>query len=171
MTTSIQESICPGCGLKMPASSRPIKQGYYNTSMECWGLYTEVLCAEYSNAFLFGQVHQLTVDTYSSQHAGGPHPDKSVVVHLAGLFLMLERGIRPPNVPPFLQRLGAGVETWPHFTPPADVGPMTVFDIALCESPEEHMKAVREWARIVWDCWSEHHAELSSFISRHLDTN
>jgi hypothetical protein len=169
--TSLQESICPGCGLKMPVSSRAGKQGYYNTSMECWGLYTEVLGAEYSNAVLFGQVHQLTVDTYSSQHAGGPHPDKSVVVHLVGLLLVLERGIRPTSVPPFLQRLVAGMQTWPHFTPPTDVGSMTVFDIALCESAEEHRKAVQEWARIVWGCWSEHHAELSRLVSQHLDLN
>ena len=155
----------------MPVSSRPGKQGYYNTSMECWSLYTEVLCAEYSNAFLFGQVHQLTVDTYSSQHAGGPHPDKSVAVHLLGLFLVLERDIRPTSVPPLLQRLVAGIQTWPHFPPPATVGPMTIFDVALCESAEEHMKAVREWSRIVWECWSEHHAELSKLVSYHLGLN
>ena len=167
--TSIQESLCPGCGLKMPVSTRPGKQGYYNTSMECWSLYTEVLCAEYSDAILFGQVHQLTVDTYSSQHAGGPHPDKSVVVHLVGLFLMLERDVRPTGVPPFLQRLAGSIQTWPHFSPPADMGSITVFDIALCESSEAHIKGVREWARIVWGCWAEHHAELSRLISYHLD--
>lgn len=169
MTSHQEESVCPGCGLKMPAGASTNKHGYYNTSAECWGLYTEVLGAEYSDAVLFGQVHQLTVDTYSSQHAGGQHPDKSVDVHLVGLFLMLERGVRPTEVPPFLQRLAKNIETWPHFTPPANVGSMTVFDIALCESSEAHMKAVREWARIVWDAWSEHHAELSKFVARYLD--
>jgi hypothetical protein len=153
----------------MPVSANTGKHDYYNTSPECWSLYTEVLGAEYSNAYLFGQVHQLTVDTYSSQHAGGRHPDKSVDVHLVGLFLMLERGVRPTDVPPFLQRLAANMQTWPHFPPPAHLGSMTVFDIALCESAEEHMKAVNQWSRIVWDCWSEHHAELSRFVSHHLD--
>lgn len=154
----------------MPVSANSGKHGYYNSSPECWGLYTEVLSAEYSDAVLFGQVHQLTVDTYSSQHAGGRHPDKSVDVHLVGLFLMLEREVRPTEVPPYLQRLAKSIQTWPHFPPPASTGAITVFDIALCASSEEHMKAVREWARTVWGCWSEHHAALSRFIADHLDS-
>src|SRR5690242_9965062 len=83
--TVLQETICPGCGLRMPArKTTTTSLGYYNVSDECWDLYTEVLGTEYSNAFLFGQVHQLTVDSYAVQHAGGPHPDKSVGVHLSG---------------------------------------------------------------------------------------
>ena len=90
--TALQDTICPGCGLTMPARTSATKRGYYNTSDECWDLYTEVLGSEYSNAVLFGQVHQLTVDAYATQHAGGPHPDKSVAVHLLGLYLAFERG-------------------------------------------------------------------------------
>src|SRR4029453_12797488 len=96
----LQEIICPGCGLKMPARKTTNTGSYYNTSAECWDLYTEVLGNEYSNALLFGQIHQLTVDTYAVQHVGGPHPDKSVDVHLSGLYLALEKGIRSPYIPP-----------------------------------------------------------------------
>jgi hypothetical protein len=88
----LQETICPGCGLRMPARQTTTSRGYYNVSDECWDLYTEVLATEYSNAFLFGQVHQLTVDSYAVQHAGGPHPDKSLDVHLFGLYLGLQKG-------------------------------------------------------------------------------
>ena len=91
----LEETICRGCGLKMPArTTSSTSRGYYNTSDECWDLYTEVLGTEYSNAVLFGQVHQLTVDAYAVQHAGGPHPDKSFAIHLYGLYLALEKGIR-----------------------------------------------------------------------------
>ena len=74
LMTVLQETVCPGCGLKMPANKNPNYRSYYRTNAECWDLYTEVLGTEYSNAILFGQVHQLTVDTYAVQHAGEPHP-------------------------------------------------------------------------------------------------
>lgn len=86
--------------------------GYYNTSPECWGLYTEVLGAEYSNDLLFGQVQKLTVDSYAVQHAGGQHPDKSIAIHLCGLYLVLHRGLRPTRVPPLLQRLSDTVQVF-----------------------------------------------------------
>jgi len=70
----------------MPASARAAYQGYYNTSPECWDVYTEVLGSEFSNPVLFGQVHQLSVDTYAVQHAGGAHPDKSIAIHVCGTF-------------------------------------------------------------------------------------
>jgi hypothetical protein len=102
----------------MPRNSRVPNTGYYNASDECWSLFTEVIGAEFSNAVLFGQVHQLTVDAYAVQHAGGPHPDKSVAVHLSGLYLALERGIPPTSIAPLLQQLATRIHDWPHFEPP-----------------------------------------------------
>ncbi len=152
----------------MPARQTTTGRTYYNTSSECWDLYTEVLATEYSNAFLFGQIHQLTVDAYAVQHAGGPHPDKSVGVHLSGLYFALERGVRSPEIPSFLQRLVTAVETWPHYEPPVATSSLTVFDVAICDSTEDHIRVVRDWARAVWQCWSEHHAEVGRLISHHL---
>src|SRR5713226_6930200 len=122
----MDEVRCPGCGLRMPKRDVATYHGYYNASPECWLVYTEVLAQEYSSAVLFGQVHQLTVDTYAVQHAGGPHPDKSVDVHLSGLYLVLERGVRPTEVPPKMQQLASRVDAWPHFAP-ATHQTMTVF--------------------------------------------
>ena len=163
-----QESTCPGCGLRMPASDRAAYQGYYNTSPECWDVYTEVLGSEYSNSVLFGQVHQLTVDTYAVQHGGGTHPDKSIAIHLGGLHLALERGMAPPSVPRLLGRLAVAVEAWPHFPPPAEGGTLTVWDVALSDSVEAHIKIVREWAEGVWRAWSPYHAEVADLVSEHL---
>lgn len=162
------EILCPGCGLKMPARKTTTSRCYYNASVECWDLYTEVLGNEYSNAFLFGQVHQLTVDAYAVQHAGGPHPDKSVDVHLYGLYLSLEKGIRSPYIPPVLQRLVAATEVWPHYEPPKERASLTVFDVAFCDSTEDHIRVVREWATSVWNSWSEYHAEVAWVVSQHL---
>ena len=77
---------CPGCGLELAAGT----QGYerkFNASAECWSVFEEVLAKEFQSAPLFGQVHQLTVDAFAVQHAGGRHPDKSVCIHLVGLHL------------------------------------------------------------------------------------
>jgi hypothetical protein len=152
----------------MPARKTTNTGSYYNTSAECWDLYTEVLGNEYSNALLFGQIHQLTVDTYAVQHVGGPHPDKSVDVHLSGLYLALEKGIRSPYIPPLLQRLASAIKVWPHYEPPTERVGLTVFDVAFCDSTEDHIRVVREWAQAVWESWSEYHTEVARVISHHL---
>ncbi|HUP59046.1 MAG TPA: DUF5946 family protein [Thermoanaerobaculia bacterium] len=157
---------CPGCGLEMPLRESAVNAGDYNASPECWAVYTEVLAAEYSNALIFGRAHQLTVDTYAVQHAGGPHPDKSVAIHLCGLHLTLDRGVSPPTVPPILQRVAAETTQWPHFPPPppATMRFMTVCDIALAASPEEHVQKVRAWAEMVWRAWAVHHGAVAGLV-------
>jgi len=146
-------------------------EGDYNTSPECWRIFTEVLGKEFSNAVLFGQVHQLTVDTYAAQHAGGKHRDKSVIIHLCGLHLILDRGARPTSVPKSFQRLARVVRVWPHVhvPRPADMTAMTVFDVALVESAEDHARLVREWAKSVWRAWSPHYPQIRDFVIEHLD--
>ena len=88
------ESLCRGCALRMPRRPEASYDGDFDTSAECWDVFTEVIGKEFSNAVLFGQVHQLTVDAYAAQHAGGNHRDKSVMIHLSGLYLVLDRGLR-----------------------------------------------------------------------------
>lgn len=153
----------------MPRQASTTNQSYYNASPECWTVYSEALGAEYSHAVIFGEVHQLTVDTYAVQHAGGRHPDKSIVIHLAGLHLMLKRGIRPPYVPPHLQRLAESVEAWPHFQPPQASWKSTVFDVAVVAGQQEdHIRAVREWSAEVWQAWSTHHSAIAALVDQHL---
>ena len=159
---------CPGCGLELPIDKKAIYNGFYCTSPECWNVYTEVLGLEYSSAVLFGQVHQLTVDTYAAQHAGGSHPDKSIAIHLSGLHLVFERNLSPKDVPRKLQRLADTVRKWPHFTRPRDTGSMTVFDVTRCSTLESHVNCVREWASIVWKAWSDYQPRISKLVSDHL---
>ena len=152
----------------MPARKTIHTGNYYNTSDECWELYTEVLGNEYSNAYLAGQVHQITVDTYAVQHAGGPHPDKSLDIHLYGLYLAMEKGIRSPYIPPLLQQLATTIKVWPHYEPPTEKVALTVFDVAFTDSTEDYIRVVREWGKAVWDTWSDHHAEIERVISHYL---
>lgn len=152
----------------MPASTTPLSGTYYNTSAECWAVFGEVLAREYENAVLFGRVHQLTVDAYAAQHAGGPHPDKSVGVHLCGLHLVLVAGAHPMTVAPVLHSLASAVPSWPRFVPPprpADVP--TVIDAALASGVEEHVAAVRRWASSVWASWADWHHTIARIVAEH----
>jgi hypothetical protein len=160
---SAETTTCPGCGLEMPASGL-VYDRKFHASAECWSVFEEVLGAEYQNAVLFGQVHQLTVDAYAVQHAGGAHPDKSVCIHLLGLYLVLERGVAPTGVPPLLQRR-AGAASWPHLEPPAERAALTVFDVGIAGSPEEHARLAREWACEVWRVWRPHHGAAAQLAA------
>ena len=155
----------------MPRRVSARYDGDYNASPECWELFTEVLGKEFSNALLFGRVHQLTVDAYAAQHAGGNHRDKSVMIHLAGLHLVLERGLRPTEVPHLFQQLAKVVRAWPHLPPPTERCAVTVFDVALAESVEDHAKLAQEWAQTAWRSWAAHHQQIRDFVVAHLDFN
>ncbi len=150
----------------MPRREAATYHGYYNASPECWLVYTEVLAAEYSNAVIFGQVHQLTVDAYAVQHAGGPHPDKSVDIHLCGLHLVLEKGLKPVAVPPIMQRIASAFDAWPHFEPPPHVTEMTVFDVATSKSMSDHIETVKKWAQLVWRSWAARHGAVAELVAR-----
>jgi hypothetical protein len=145
MTSDSAESRCPGCGLVMPAGSSIPYDGYFNASNECWSLFTEVIGREFSNAVLFGH-----------------HPDKSIDIHLAGLYLMIERGVPPSAVAPYMQKLAERVREWPHFDPPAGVWRQTIFDVAMAD---DHVVAVREWSAGVWEAWSAQRDGVVSLLN------
>ncbi len=152
----------------MPVTDKLEYRGYFNTSPECWSVFTEVVGHEFGDAVLYGQAHQISVDAYAVQHAGGSHPDKSVDIHLAGLYLVLERCLAPPSVPRLLQRLAGTIESWPHFPPPADRGSLTVLEVALADSGEDHIRIVRSWGSEVWDAWSDYHQDVATLVRQQL---
>ncbi len=163
-------SVCPGCRLEMPYSETVVYEGYYFTSPECWSVYTEVLAAEFSNVILFGQVHQLTVDAYALQHAGGEHKAKSICVHLVGLHLLLEKGVPSPLVAPCLRRLAERIDragSWPVYEPPEKRGEFTIFDVAMARTPSDHAEVVRTWGREVWASWADVHGAIADLVVAH----
>jgi hypothetical protein len=129
-------------------------------------VFLEVMTREYEDAVLFGQVHQLSVDAYAVQHAGGMHPDKSVAVHLTGLHWACAHAVAPAEIPRRLQALAAVVTSWPHFEPPATRAHWTIAHPAAAETPAQHAERVREWSRAVWDSWSAHHTTIAALAAR-----
>lgn len=147
--------------MTLAAGALPYR-GYYNCSAECWSEYTHVLALEYQDPALFAQVHQLTVDAFAVQHAGGQQPDKSVCVHLVGLHLVLARGLQPSEVPARLQQLAATVHKWPQLEAPAQHAATTANLVARAGNARDHAAVVRAWAGQEWAAWSAHHAAIAA---------
>lgn len=124
-------------------------------------MFLEVMTREYEDPDLFADVHQLSVDAYAVQHAGGAHPDKSIDVHAVGLFLVLERGLAPNDVPRRLQTMSERVAEWPHFELPMLPAKTTVALVSEAETPAQHAERVKRWAREVWQTWSLHHRRIA----------
>lgn len=103
---------------------------------------------------LMRESHQFTVDAYAVQHPGGVHPDKSIDIHLVTLMLGLEGEI---DLSAIRQRMADAVAEWPHFIPPATLGPVTVLDVAAVAGSAEHAATSASWAESVWAAWSEQH--------------
>ncbi len=152
----------------MPESNKVSYDGFYNCSPECWVIYSEVLRTDFGANTGPQAVRQKLVDAYAVQHAGPNHPDKSIAVHLAGLHAAYDLGVPPEEVPAFLQRLIASVEDWPHFRRPMFPAPMTIFDVALAESADDHAVRVETWAEAVWHSWIDYHQSVATFVARHL---
>jgi hypothetical protein len=151
----------------MPANPKLVCNSYFHCSAECYSVFADVVGAEFSNAIVFHQVHQLTVDTYAVQHAGPGHPDKSVTLHLAGLHAAFDLKQHPSEIPGLLQRLAGRVERWPHFLPPSRTGSMDIFAVAIADTTQQHIERVRKWASMVWEAWSAHHAAIKEFVRNH----
>jgi hypothetical protein len=144
-------STCPGCGLELPgeAPADPCR----HASAECWALYGEVSGAQMTRPARLGAVRQLTVDAYAAQHVGPETPPIGPAFALIGLHLALDEGWAGWQVRDEHQRLARRRREWPRLTPPADLGPLTVFDVAMADSDDEHVALVRRWAETVWKAW------------------
>jgi len=150
---------CPGCGLAYPPADGPT-HAYIGASPACWARYGELLALEYSNPGLM-RWHRLTVDSYTAQHPGVPgrQSAQSVHVHLAGLHLVLELGLDPPQVARAMQRLADGrPHAWLE-PPPLATGIGLPEAIAAAGTPA-YGDAVRSWAEAVWGAWSQHHSAI-----------
>jgi hypothetical protein len=155
VTTALEVCVC---GLETPALDGP-RHVYFNSTAGCWAAYGEVLAREFTTPALL-PIHQLSVDSYAAQHPGGAHPDKSIDIHLVGLYLVLERRVPTTEMPGRHKHLADTVREWPHFAPPSDLGKIRADDIARAKSSEAHAQAVRAWAGSVWQAWSAHHPAI-----------
>lgn len=174
-------TVCPGCGLALPDAASPrdvasprdaapardaplARDRRRNASAACWRLYGEVLGYESQHIAVLGRLHQLTVDAYGAQHAGGGTPPIGPTFGLLGLRLALEDGWTGRQVRDAHLYLARTFRDWPTWDPPPRPAQLTVFDVAGAGSPEAHADSVERWARAVWASWTAEHGRVAALV-------
>jgi Family of unknown function (DUF5946) len=162
-------SVCPGCGLVLPAHVGPT-HAYVGASPECWRLYGQVSTLSWGAADGL-PVGRLVTDTYGVQHPGKRQVRavQSVAVHLMGLCMVLERGDEPQVVPHLRDEKPARRTLdlrW--LDPPRPNGTLTVHELLSAHGRDEHAAGVEAWARDVWAAWEAHHETVRGWLDRAL---
>jgi len=115
--------------------------------------------------------HWMLVDAYALQHPEPYcHSAKSLAAHLTGLCCALEHDRD--------QKLRATLQRWLNGTPalekpevPVARGRLTIADVhRVADSPDEK-RVLQEWARSVWDAWSDHHETARRWIRTARERN
>jgi hypothetical protein len=158
-------AVCPGCGLSLPASGLAPDAKVF-ASPECLLVEGEVAGFELAHPELVGRFHQLTVDAYGAQHSGGDGHGRGIRIaySLVGLHLALDRGWSGLAVREAHRGMGRPQRSWPAFPRPAEVGTVTVLDVARAGaragSVAGHAAAVWGWAAAVWAAWESRHGDV-----------
>jgi hypothetical protein len=161
---------CAGCGRLYPPIEAPT-HAYIGASPACWAHYGELLALEYGDARLM-RWHRLTVDAYTAQHPGFPgrRSAQSVHVHLAGLYLTLERGLDGRAVARAMQRLADG-RAYAWLDPPPLATEAGVPELIEAAGEAAYGDRARAWAEGVWRAWAPHHpairAEAEAALTSH----
>jgi len=153
----------------MPGSGEPWDPRSL-ASAACHALYGEVAGYESQHLVELGRWHQLLVDAYAAQHAGERTPLIGTAFALIGLHLALDEGWDGLQVRDAHQRLAAASDAWPRFELPRARGDLTIFDIAMARTPEEHVERLRTWAAAVWSAWADAHEVVRALLRAHAET-
>ncbi len=162
------DTACAGCGAVLPAiegASDP----YGVASPACWAAYGEIMAREFSGSGYFAS-HGMSVDAYMAQHPsrGSRAAVQSVWLHLAGLFLALERGVPSTFRGRMLAKMATPKREFDWLEPPAFGSALSVRSVVDAAGAEAHARAVRAWAESVWQSWSAHHARVRLLVDAAL---
>lgn len=158
------EPACPGCSLRTPDSDGPAPSEH-RASPGCYALYGQVLARDYADPDYYRLAHQIIVDAYAAQHAGGTsrREIQTVALCLMTLCLVVEDHVPPAEGPALHKRM---IGRRPDFTwlePPPLHGLMTVADILPARDAEEHADLALRWGTQVWRAWAPHHATVRAW--------
>lgn len=144
------------CGLVAPRMAGEV-DAYKAATPACWAAFGHLLAADYSQ--WEPRRHRLTADTYMAQHPGFATPSgrRSVLVHLVGLWLTLERGLSPEVAGPMVgQVFPDKTVAPPDMTPIPALAGINVAEVLAAPADQQEAR-VETWARFVWDAWRPHH--------------
>jgi len=157
---------CYGCGALVDDTNGATHE-YIGAVAGCWAIFGEILAREFNNPSYFYSAHRLTVDTYAVQHPGVPNrkSTQSVYVHLAGLYLTLEKNVDVQKTPKIMSSLTQQSESFVWLEPPVPNGTITIVDVVKAESAEEHQEVVKHWAKDVWQAWESYHPKIKQLVA------
>lgn len=159
---------CPGCGLTADQVVGPMPEAH-QASAGCWALYGQVLARSYTDPGCRA-VHQVVVDAYAAQHAGGTsrREVQAVALCLMTLCLVVDDHVDPSEGPVLHQRIVARRPDFGRLTPPPQHGLMTVADVLDARDADEHCRLVRTWGQQIWQAWAPHHATVRAWNAHAL---
>lgn len=155
---------CWGCGARYLPQVVDETHPYIGASPACWATFGELLAREFENPS-YGRVHRHSVDVYAAQHPGNDErrERQSVALHLIAICHWLEHDIGDiARLNTLTQELANEDRDWPWLTPPESY-PMTVGDVLVARTGDEHARLVRRWAETTWEAWSAHHPTVRAW--------
>lgn len=185
MTQEIKTRQCPGCKIVLPYQEdvehlQTVAFGRYGVaSPECLALLNKVFLKEYE----CGRPTQARLDAYGVQHP--PHEEiqkklginprlvaaskQSVAIHLVTLYLMVEKKMNYNDAGHGMKRViesGIALEN-EELMPPANLGNITVADVAQATTCEEHVRLVNEWSKSAWQAWANYHDTVRGWYEKY----
>ena len=159
----LRTSTCPGCGLTALKAAGPAPQEQA-ASAACWAAYGQLLSRSYTDRNYWA-VHQIVVDAYAAQHAGGTsrREVQAVALCLMTLCLFIEHDVDPVQGPALHKRMVARRPDFTWLTPPAQHSLMTVADVLTAQDADQHCRLVGKWGNQVWRAWAPHHATIRAW--------
>ncbi|MBO9727273.1 MAG: hypothetical protein J7623_01415 [Chitinophaga sp.] len=145
--------ICPGCHLHL-ADEQLAPSDRYNASGECLDLFQQLSARTFALEHPDFH-HQLAIDAYSAQHAGGIAKGITTAYALIGLYLALElryTGRQVQHIHSIIPK-----QQWGPITPPGQPAAITVQEVLKAGTNDALYAAIRKWAKSVWDSWALHH--------------
>lgn len=135
---------CPGCG----SGTGPLVP-----SPACAQQALTVADREFSDQAFFA-VHRITVATYVMQHPDASS-DHVVAVHLVALRGAVDDGLDPEANGKRIRWASGHLRAHPpgRLSRPPDRGALTIDDVVLATTAEEHCATVLRWAAEVWAAW------------------
>jgi Family of unknown function (DUF5946) len=157
--------MCPGCGLLLPSAEESFDDRH-NASTACKQLFWELCGYTLSLQDLYF-IHQLTIDTYTAQHAGAVVKPIGLTFALVTLYLVYEHNYTGKQAQKAHTLLAKTPKQWPQIRFPEEKASMTVLDV-LKALENERNSMIREWGKAVWSIWQSERAKVADFVRERL---
>ena len=166
MSTTARDAptACPGCGVHLPSSTAPATMDA-TASRACDERFGHLLARSYERGDLRA-THQLLVDAWVVQHAGGrgPRQVQRVGLCLMTLLLVHEFDLGPERGPAMHARMMRRPPDIVWLEPPSHRWRTTVVDLLAARDAVAHHALARAWAAEAWTAWTPHHDVVRRWV-------